>query len=113
MVTVDGADNAQLPAYVSINGLRGRATTGGGDVHIAWNDGREDHWPRPEATSMDHALSEIVAALDDGGPTPYSPDIPLRIFEAIVGFHVSNDLHGAWVELPIADVDRTREIRIG
>ena len=113
MVTVDGADAARLPARVAINGTLGRAITGGSEVMIRRHDGRHDTWPRPDSTSMDHAMSEIVSALDAGTATPYPPTIPLRVFEAIVGFHLSDELNGAWVELPIGDVDRTREIRIG
>ncbi|MFQ5731444.1 MAG: Gfo/Idh/MocA family protein [Planctomycetaceae bacterium] len=115
MVTVDGADRAQLPARIVLNGANGRAVTGGRDITVTWTGGREERRPGPrhDATSMDHAMGEIVAALDVGRSTPYAPAIALRVLEAIIGFHVSHDLRSGWVDLPIGDVDRTREIRIG
>lgn len=115
IVTVDGADYARLPAGIAINGTAGRAFTGGSDVTIRFHDGREEHWPgtRPQTSSMDIALREIVAALDAGGGSPYPPEGPLRVLEAIVGMHVSHERAAAWVPLPLAGEDREREIPIG
>jgi predicted dehydrogenase len=117
MVTVDAGEQARIPASVTINGTAGRATIGKDGVRITSHDGVEKHLPPSQsaATSMDHAVAEIVAALDDaaGRRSLYPPHVPSRIFEAIVAFHVSSDLHGGWVSLPVDDVDRTREIRIG
>lgn len=115
MVTVDGADRATVPGRIILNGTDGRAFAGGGDITLVFSDGREEHWPstRQEATSMDHAVQEIVAVLDEDGPSPYPPEIPLRIFEAIVGFHVSHDAESRWIALPLRGADRQREIRVG
>ena len=115
IATVDGADYARLPALVALNGTQGRAETGGGDVTIHRHNGEQEHWPgtRPQATSMDNAMSEIVAALDAGETCLYDPAIPSRVFEAIVGFHVSHERNAAWVDLPITGADREREILIG
>lgn len=115
MVTVDGADNARLPALVALNGTEGRAETGGAEVVLHRPNGETEHWPstRAEATSMDHAMAEIVAALDVGNTCIYDPAIPLRVFEAIVAFHVSHERNTAWIELPLVGKDREREIRIG
>jgi len=115
MVTVDGADKARLPARITINGTQGRAHTGGGDVTVTFTEGGEEYWPstRPEITSMDVAVQEIVAALDADGPSPYPPEIPLGILEAIVAFHVSSENNAVWIPLPLPAEHRNREIRIG
>jgi len=132
IVTVDAGEQARIPATVTLNGTAGRAIVGSDGVLILSPDGVERQLPSPAsaATSMDRAVSEIVAALDVRsdrlqpvkGPaeaghyepvSPYPPEIALRVFEAIVAFHVSSDLYGGWVSLPVDDVDRTREIRIG
>ncbi len=114
MVTVDAADWGAVPVSLVLNGTKGRAVTGGGVVTIH-RKGREEVWPstRKMATSMDHAVAEIVAALDSGEPISYPPEIPLHIFEAITAFHISNENNAAWTPLPLTDEQRNREIRIG
>jgi predicted dehydrogenase len=115
VVTVDAGEQARVPATVTLNGTDARATVARDGVRITSHDGSERRRIQPQAqtTSMDNAVAEIVAALDGESGSPYPPEIPLRIFEAIVAFHVSSDLHGGWVPLPVDDVDRTREVRIG
>jgi predicted dehydrogenase len=115
MVTVDGPDMANLPVCLAINGTKGRAITGGGDVTIRLHAGSEDHWPstREKSTSMDNAMREIVATLDEGVEFPYPPQEAIRALEAIVGFHMSHDQNAVWVELPLTGSNRDREVKIG
>ena len=117
MATVDAADYGRSPASIVINGTKARAETGGADYTIYRPDGTSESSPakndEPRKTSMDNAMSEIVAALDAGSPEIYDPTNAARVFEAIIGFHVSHERNAAWVELPIDGVDREREIRIG
>lgn len=115
MVTVDAAERARVPATVTINGTDARAIVRRDGVRITSHDGTERRRmpSQSQTTSMDTAVAEIVTALDTDSVSPYPSEISLRVFEAIVAFHVSSDLHGGWVPLPVEDVDRTREIRIG
>ncbi len=115
MVTVDGPDMANVPACLTLNGTKGRATTGRDEVTIRFHDGSEEQWPstREKATSMDQAMREIVATLDEDLEFPYPAEKAIRALETIVGFHMSHDQNAAWVELPLAGSDRDREVKIG
>lgn len=115
MATVDAADEAKLPASITLNGTLGRAVAGGGDVHIIFNDGRQESWPAPTdgLTSMDRAVEEIVAWLEKKVPFPYPAGDAVRTLEAIVAFHVSHERRATWVELPLGAEDRQREVQSG
>jgi predicted dehydrogenase len=115
MVTVDAADEAKVPARITLNGTRGRAITGGDDVTLERWDGQRDHWPslRPQATSMDRAAAEIVAWLDGGSPFPYDAADAAGVLEAILAFHASDARRAAWTELPLTGADRQREVQSG
>jgi predicted dehydrogenase len=115
IATVDAADEGQMPGRVILNGTLGRAVIGGDEVTLEFWDGRGDQWPsrRAEATSMDRAVTEIVAWLDGDRPFPYPAQEAARVLEAIVGFHASHARNGAWVELPLPGEDREREVRSG
>ena len=114
MVTLDAADYGSVPVILGLNGSKGQAVTGRRGVDLTFADGRTDHWPaHARGTSMDLAVSEIVAWLDGAGDFPYSPRGALRTLEAILGFHVSHDREGAWVALPLAGEDRQRELKSG
>ncbi|MBI2192644.1 MAG: Gfo/Idh/MocA family oxidoreductase [Planctomycetes bacterium] len=114
-VTVDAADYGRIPARIAVNGSLGRALLHGRDLHLEFWDGRQESWPKPEdgRSSMDRAVSEIVAWLDGAGAFPVWPAEAVRTLEAIVGFHASNDHRGAWVELPLTGDDRGREVLSG
>lgn len=115
MATVDAADMARLPARITLNGTLGRASTGGMDVAIEFNDGRHESWPAPNdgKSSMDRAVAEIVAWLDgtDGTPFPYAAQAAVHTLETILAFHASHERQAAWVELPFTD--KARELRSG
>ncbi len=115
MVTVDAADEAVLPARITLNGTLGQASTSDGDVTIEYADGRREHWPAPSdgRTSMDRAVTEIIAWLDGARPFAYPAEEAVHTLEAIVGFHASHAQHAAWVELPLTGEDREREVRSG
>src|SRR5947209_3325123 len=113
IVTVDAADEARVPARVTLNGTQGRAITGADDVTLESWDGRRDHWPslREQATGMDRAVAEIVAWLDGTSPFPYAAEEAVHTLEAIVGFHASDARNAAWTALPLSGADREREVR--
>jgi predicted dehydrogenase len=115
IVTVDAADEAKGPARIAVNGTRGRALTGGEDVTLEYADGRREHWPSPraEATSMDRAVTEIVAWLDGERAFPYAAEEAVHALEAILGFHASDARNAAWTELPLMGTDREREVHSG
>ena len=116
IATLDAADNARVPAAITLNGTLGRAVTAGDDVTVEYVDGRKEHWPslRAQATSMDRAVGEIVASLDDAAVAfPYSAFGALRTLEAITGLHLSHDRNSGWVTLPLSEADRAREVNSG
>jgi len=115
IVTVDAADEAQLPARITINGKRGRAVTGGQDVVIESWDGELQTWSHAPDTgsSMDVAVHEIVRTIVDGEPFPCSAAESVRTLEAIVGFHASHRRDAAWTTLPLANHERAIEIQSG
>lgn len=112
MVTVDAADYSVLPAQISINGTKGRAITAGDDVEFEYWDGRRDRLPsqKGELNSMDRAVAALVDAIDGNAKFPYSAVESVNVLETIVGFHLSHDHNGAWVQLPLKGADRQREV---
>jgi len=115
MVTMDAGDYGAVPARITINGKLGRANTGGHDVTLEHWDGRREHWPRPDtnASSMDRAVAEIVAWLDEGTPFPYPARQNVPTLEAVVACHASHARNAAWTGLPLCRADRDIEIRSG
>ncbi len=113
MAAVDAADFGTGAAHVILNGKLGRAITGADDVTLEFTDGKKEHWPstRSQETSMDRAVAEIVDALDGKAAFPYPASHAVRTLEAIVAFHVSHERKSAWVELPLKDGDRDRELQ--
>jgi hypothetical protein len=104
-----------VPARVILNGTRGRAITGADDVTLEYGNDRRQHWPslRGEATSMDRAVTEVVAWLDGSAPFPYPAREAVHVLEAILAFHASQARSAAWTELPLTGEDRNREVRSG
>jgi predicted dehydrogenase len=116
MCTLDAPALGKTPPLLQINGTLGRATTAGDDVTIErWGVAAPERWPsvRREATSMDRAVSEIVAWLDHGTPLPYPAEDAKHVLETIVAIHASHARHAAWTDLPLAGADRERVIRSG
>ncbi len=112
MVTVNAPDYGNVPLQICINGTAGRAITDRSQVTIDYENDNEQQWPPSNdgKTSMDRAVGEIVAWLNDGTPFPYAADEAAGTLEAVVGFHVSHARNAAWVELPLLGVDRDREV---
>lgn len=115
MVTVDAADEGKGPGWLVLNGTKGRATTGNGEVKLDFWDGRQEHWPLPAGgkTSMDQAVKEIVDWLDKRKEFCYPASEAANVLEAIMAFHVSHERKSAWVELPLNGADRTRVLQSG
>jgi predicted dehydrogenase len=115
MATVDAADyGAGMPELV-LYGTDGRALGGPWDIRLELSGGRVETLvgSRPENNSMDRAVAEIVAWLESGAPFSYPVREALRTLETIVGFHVSHDRQGAWVELPLSGALRERQVHCG
>lgn len=112
---VHAPDNPTGPAEVAIQGTLGRIRIGGGDTSIEfWNGQRETLPPPSESTtSMDIAVREIVAWLDDRAPLSCSAEDSLRTLEIILACHASHARNAAWVELPLTGADRDREVQSG
>ena len=112
---VHAPDNPTGPAEVAIQGTLGRVRFGGGITSIEyWNGQRETlSPPNDSTTSMDIAVREIVAWLDDRTPICCSAEDSLRTLEIILACHASHARHAAWVELPLTGTDRDRVVQSG
>ena len=108
MVTFDAADYGVIPGTISLNGKRGRAVTGAGDVTFEFWDGSSDHWPRPSdvGTSMDRTVKEIVDWLDGNTEFTDTPGDSLHTLEVIAACHVSHQRNASWTSLPLNGNDR-------
>lgn len=115
MATVDAADYAKVSGRIILNGANGRAIVRGQEVTLEFNDGRQEHWPsaHKEETSMDRAVAEIVAWLDDQTAFSYPAIEAIRTLEAIIAFHASHARNSAWTELPLKGPDRDIELQSG
>ncbi|GDY06630.1 hypothetical protein LBMAG52_01160 [Planctomycetia bacterium] len=113
---VHAPDSPSGPAEVVVQGTLGRACIGGGIAEIeTWASGRNVlATPSAEAgSSMDQAVREIVAWLDNATPVCCSAEESLRTLEVIVACHASHARQAMWVELPLIGVDRDCEVRSG
>jgi predicted dehydrogenase len=115
IVTVDAADEAKVPAQITINGTLGRAFTGGQDVLVDLIGEPSQSWSNPAGagSSMDLAAEEIVRTLADGVDFPWSPSESVRTLEAIAGFHASHARNAAWMPLPLTGDDRSLIVNSG
>lgn len=115
MAVVNAPNQSVGPPAIMIEGSEGRVFTAGDGVEIRRFDGTTEDWPsrRSEATSMDRAVGEIVAWLDDGTPFPCPAEEAARTLETIVGFHASHARNAAWTELPLSAADREHEVNSG
>ena len=114
-VFVNAPDYGSIPLQLVINGSKGRATMMGNAITLDYWDGRRDHWPNVgrDPSSMDQAVQEIVEWLDGSAAFPYPAQAAVDTLEAILAFHVSHEQQGAWIRLPLAGVDRAREVQSG
>lgn len=114
-VFVNAPDYGSIPLQLVINGSKGRATVMDNAVTLDFWDGRRDHWPDGgrDPSSMDQAVSEIVAWLDGRAPFSYPAQEAVDTLEAILAFHASHKQNGAWVPLPLRAEDRQLEVQSG
>lgn len=112
---VHAPDNPTGPTLIAVQGTLGRACIEGGVAEIEFWNGQRETMPPPDgsASSMDVAVREIVAWLDDQAPVCCSAEESLHTLEVIVACHASHAQQAAWVELPLSGVDREREVRSG
>lgn len=105
IVTVDAPDYSRSPFHIAINGTEKRAITDGNNVAIDDWAGDVKQFPAiPASTSsMDRAVADIVAWLDDGTQFPYDPEDAINVMESIAAVHISHHRNGAWVDLPLTD----------
>ena len=115
MGQITAPDYAKDPAEIVVSGSLGRAVVQGNAVRIEMWGGPSELWPIPasQLTSMDVAVSEIVAALDEGNPLTSTGEDGLRALEVILGCHVSHERNATWTELPLAPADKQRLLRAG
>lgn len=115
IVTVDAADEARVPARITINGTRGRAFCGGQEVCVELTGEDSDTWCNVSGagSSMDLAVREIVQTLVHQDPFPWSPAEAVRTLEAIAAFHVSHSRNAAWTPLPLSGDDRSLVVNSG
>ena len=111
----DASDYGKIPAAIALNGTRGRAVTGAGDVLLEFWNGRTEHWPSPRGpeSSMDRAMAEIVAWLDGTAVFPDAAEDSIHTLETIIACHASHRRNGAWISLPLSGADREIEVRSG
>ncbi len=112
MATVQAPDYGMVSPSIDICGTEGRAMVGS-EVEIEYSDGRQEKFERGKVGSMDLAVAEIRAALDEGTSFPYPAKNAVRTLEAIVAFHASHARNAAWVELPLRGSDRDIEVLSG
>jgi predicted dehydrogenase len=109
-------DNPTGPVMIAVQGTRGRACLERGVAELeSWSGSREVLAPIAvgSGSSMDQAVREIVAWLDDGTLVCCSAEESVRTLEVIVACHASDARHAAWVELPLIGGDREREVQSG
>lgn len=114
MVTVDAGDYSNVPGEFTINGTRGRAIIGD-EVHLQYWEGHEENWKKKASniSSMDRAVSEIVACLDKKILFSYPVEDAFHTLEIILAFHISNFRKASWTNLPLTGKDRNQEVLSG
>lgn len=112
---VDASQTATLPFGMRIVGSFGQLSIRKEDALIELWNGKS--WtvstPTDGRSSMDRAVDDIVRCLThDQRPASTGGD-GLAALEMIIGFHVSDQLRGQRISLPIAGRNRELEVRIG
>jgi predicted dehydrogenase len=116
MVHVHAPDEGSFPAEIILQGTTGRAYISEGTAVIDTRErGHETlpNVPSEYGTSMDQAVREIVGWLDQGIPVCCSAEESRRTLEVIVACHASHARRAEWVELPLTNFDRDREVLSG
>lgn len=112
---VDASHDAQAPIRMRIAGSSGEITV---RRDAAWVDlwsGERRAIPlqtdRP--TALDAAVADLVQCLRGGGEPACTGRDGLAALEVTIGFHLSDELEGRRVALPIPDACRGLEVLIG
>ena len=115
ITTFDAADFASVPFSIVVNGGEARVVVSENTITLERGGQTVDQWPIlvDGTSSMDHAVSEIVDWLDDGGDFPDPADNSLHTLEVIVACHASHHANAVWKALPLEGKDRLLEIRSG
>ena len=115
MVHVHAPDYSNSPAEVVLHGTLGRARIGRVTEIETWSGHREElpSGPHDGGTSMDQAVREMVAWLDDGTPASCSAESSRQTLEAIIACHASHARQGAWTNLPLSGLDREIVVHSG
>ena len=115
MVHVHAPDYSNSSAEVIVQGTLGRARISGVAEIETWQNGRTElpSIPQDKGSSMDQAVREIVAGLDDGTPLSCSAEESRHTLEAIIACHASHARQGAWTELPLIGPDRDIVVHSG
>lgn len=115
VATVNAPDYSKYGFYTEIIGTKGRATIKGLAVTLEDSAGQVETWPvvKDGLTSMDRALAEIIAYLEQRTPFSCTPEDAAHVLEVIVGFHASHARKSAWTELPLTGEDRKIEVKTG
>ena len=121
IVTVDATNYAKCPMTIEIQGSVGTASALGSEVVVDLYDGGSERWgaDSTEESSMDVAVSEIVAWLDARSGEapefafPYDAAEARDVLETIIAFHASDRRSGAWVDLPLSGKDREIVLQSG
>ena len=115
ITTFDAADFSSVPFSIVVNGREARAVVSENTITLERGGQATDQWPilAEGTSSMDHAVSEIVDWLGDGGDFPDPADNSLHTLEVIVACHASHHTNAAWKALPLVGEDRLLEIRSG
>ena len=113
---LDAPDYSETPMRFLLNGTEAQATIRPDAITVDYADGHSDSWGIGDGSlsSMDHAVTEIVAWLDDDRvKVEGSGDDAARTLEVIAALHTSHDLGSAWVDLPLTGMELQRMIRSG
>lgn len=112
---IHGAQASNLPLVIRIAGSLGQVTLRGHNAVVETGPGEQRSLPDPtdRPSPIELGVRDIVACLDTGARPAGTGEDGLAALEIIIGFHVSDRLHGQWVPLPIAGPDRDLEVPIG
>ncbi len=115
MVHAHAPDYSNSPAEVIVHGTRGCARISGVAEITSWQGSREvlPSLPLESGSSMDQAVREIVAWLDDGTPLSCSAETSRHTLETIIACHASHAQQAAWIELPLNGNNRDIEVHSG
>jgi predicted dehydrogenase len=112
---INAPQMSKLPLVLRVVGSLGQATLAANRVLIEPCSGklRELTAPKDGVNSLDRAVRDLIKCLTDGGTPASTGEDGLAALEVVIGFHVSDRVHGQEVSLPIHGSDRNLEVLIG